>query len=136
MAQEMLSMQAPIYMPSAPRFGGSCMSVSFTILAKGRCFFGPSAKGLCSHHSLNLLQRNKLVPRGATVGGIRPPKVLQNTTNHMFLVWHGLFQKEASSLGYKPLMTKTHKMKTDTKKIRVNAEASTNRKSFRSRRSR
>jgi hypothetical protein len=38
MAQEMLTMQAPIYMPSAPQFGGSCMSVSFAILAKGRCF--------------------------------------------------------------------------------------------------
>jgi hypothetical protein len=63
-------------------------------------------------------------------------KQISTARGHMFLVWHGLFQKEASSLGYKPLMTKTHKMKTDTKKIRVNAEASTNRKSFRSRRSR
>jgi hypothetical protein len=26
-------------MPNASRFGGSCMSVSFTILVKGRCFF-------------------------------------------------------------------------------------------------
>jgi hypothetical protein len=33
-----------------------------------------------------LLQRNKLILRGATVGGILPPKVLKNTTNHMFLV--------------------------------------------------
>jgi hypothetical protein len=32
-------------------------------------------------------------------------------------------------------MTKTHKMKTDPKKIRVNAEASTRRKSFGSRQS-
>jgi hypothetical protein len=38
MAQKMLSMQAPIYMPSALRFGGSCMSVSFAILAKRKCF--------------------------------------------------------------------------------------------------
>jgi hypothetical protein len=38
MAQETLSIQAPIYMPSAPRFGGSDMSVTFAILAKGRCF--------------------------------------------------------------------------------------------------
>jgi hypothetical protein len=48
MAREMLSIQAPIYMPSAPRFGGSRMSVSFAILAKGRCFFGPSVEGLHS----------------------------------------------------------------------------------------
>jgi hypothetical protein len=77
MTQEMLSIRAPIYMPKAPRFGGSDMSVSFTILAKGRCFFGPSAKGLCSRRSLNLLQRNKLILRGATVGGLPLPKVLK-----------------------------------------------------------
>jgi hypothetical protein len=77
MAQEMLSIQAPIYMPSAPRFGGSDMSVTFAILAKGRCFFGPSAKGLRSHRSLNLLQGNKSILRGATVGGLPLPKVLK-----------------------------------------------------------
>jgi hypothetical protein len=85
MAQEMLSMQAPIYTFSAPRFGGSCMSVSFAILAKGRCFFGPLAKGLRSRRSLNLLQRNKSTLRGATVGGLLLPKVLKNTINHLFL---------------------------------------------------
>jgi hypothetical protein len=41
-------------MPSAPQLGGPYMSVSFAILAKGRCFFGPSAEGLCSRRSLNL----------------------------------------------------------------------------------
>jgi hypothetical protein len=84
MAQEMFSIRAPIYIPSAPRFGGSGMSVSFAILAKGRCFFGPSAKGLRSRRSLNLLQGNKLILRGATVGGLHLPKVLKNVTNHMF----------------------------------------------------
>jgi hypothetical protein len=84
MAQETLSIQAPIYIPSAPRFGGSGISVSFAILVKGRCFFGPSAKGLRSRHSLNLLQRNKLILRGTTVGGLPLPKVLENATNHMF----------------------------------------------------
>jgi hypothetical protein len=59
-------------------------SVSFTILAKGRCFFGPSAKGLRSCRSLNLLQRNKLVLRGGIVGGLHPPKVFKNVTNHVF----------------------------------------------------
>jgi hypothetical protein len=73
-------------MPSAPRSGGSGMSVSFTILANGRCFFGPLAKGLRSRRSLNLLQRNKLILRGATVGGLPLPKVLKNVTNHMFSV--------------------------------------------------
>jgi hypothetical protein len=86
MAQQMLLMHVPIYMPSAAQFGGSCMSVIFAILAKGRCFFGPSAKGLRSCRSLNLLQRNKLILQGATVGGLPLPKVLKNMTNHMFCV--------------------------------------------------
>ena len=88
MAQQMMLMRVPIYMPSASRFGGSYMSVSFAILAKGRCFFGPSAKGLRSFRSLNLLQRNKLILRGATVGGLRLPKFLKNTANHLFLVYY------------------------------------------------
>jgi hypothetical protein len=71
-------------MHSAPRFGGSGMLVSFTILAKGRCFFGPSAKGLHPRHSLNLLQGNKLILRGATVGGLPLSKVLKNVINQMF----------------------------------------------------
>jgi hypothetical protein len=80
----MLLIRVPVYMPSAPRFGGSDMLVSFAILAKGRCFFEPSAKGLHSRRSLNLLQGNKLILRGATVGGLPLPKVLKNVTNHMF----------------------------------------------------
>jgi hypothetical protein len=62
------------------------MTVTFAILAKGRCFFGPSVKGLRSRRSLNLLQRNKLILRGATIGGLPLLKVLKNVTNHMFSV--------------------------------------------------
>jgi hypothetical protein len=62
------------------------MSVIFSILAKGRCFFEPSTKGLRSRRSLNLLQRNKLILRGATVGGLTLLKVLKNMTSHMFCV--------------------------------------------------
>jgi hypothetical protein len=91
-AQEMLSIRAHIYMHSAPRLGVSSMSVSFAILAKGRCFFGPSAKGLRPGRSLNLSQGSKLIPRGAAVGGHPLPKVLKNVTNHMFSVGHGLLQ--------------------------------------------
>jgi hypothetical protein len=83
MAQEMLTTHAPIYMSKAPQFGGSRRSVSFAILAKGRCFFRPSAKCLRSRRSLNLLQRNKSILRGATVGGLPPPKVLKNVINRM-----------------------------------------------------
>jgi hypothetical protein len=55
MAHQMLSLRVPIYMPSALQLGVPYMSLTFTILAKGRCFFGPSAKGLRSRCSLNLL---------------------------------------------------------------------------------
>jgi hypothetical protein len=55
MAHQMLSLRFPIYMPSALQLGGPYMSLTFAILAKGRCFFGPSAKGLRSRCSLNLI---------------------------------------------------------------------------------
>jgi hypothetical protein len=58
----MLSLWVPIYMPSALQLGGPYMSLTFAILAKERCFFGPTAKG-------------------ATVGGLPLPKVLKNITN-------------------------------------------------------
>jgi hypothetical protein len=51
----MLSLRVPIYMPSALQLGRPYMSLTFAILVKGRCFFGPSAKGLRSRRSLNLL---------------------------------------------------------------------------------
>jgi hypothetical protein len=55
MVHQMLSLWVPIYMPSALQLGGHYMPLTFAILAKGRCFFGPSAKGLRSRCSLNLL---------------------------------------------------------------------------------
>jgi hypothetical protein len=63
------------------------MSLTFAILAKGKCFFGPSTKGLCSRHRLNLLNaKNKLILRGATIGGLHLPKVLKNLTNMFFSI--------------------------------------------------
>jgi hypothetical protein len=70
----------------------------FRYSSEGKVFFGPSAKGLRSRCSLNLLQRNKLILREATVGGLPFSKVLKNVTNHMFSVWYRLLQ-EASALG-------------------------------------
>jgi hypothetical protein len=55
MAQQMLPLWVSVYMPSALQIGGHHLSLTFAILAKGRCFFGPSAKGLYSRRSLNLL---------------------------------------------------------------------------------
>jgi hypothetical protein len=51
--------------------------------SEGKVFFRPSAKGLLSHHSLNLLQQNKLILQGDTVGGLLLPKVLKNIINHL-----------------------------------------------------
>ena len=42
MAHQMLSLWVPIYTPSALQLGGSHLSLTFAILAKRRCFFGPS----------------------------------------------------------------------------------------------
>jgi hypothetical protein len=67
-------------MASAFQLGGPHLLLTFAILAKGMCFFGPSAKGLRSRRSQNLLN-NKLTLRGATVGGVHLLKVLKNTTN-------------------------------------------------------
>jgi hypothetical protein len=86
MAHQMLSMRVPIYMPSASQLGEPCMSVSFAILAKGRCFFGPSAKGLRSRRSLNLLTRKQInTTRGYYLGpsSSEGPK---NVTNMFFSV--------------------------------------------------
>jgi hypothetical protein len=51
----MLLLWVYIYMPSALQLGGSHFSLTFAILEKERCFFGPLAKGLRSRRSLNLL---------------------------------------------------------------------------------
>jgi hypothetical protein len=42
-ACQMCSRCALIYTPSALQVGGARLSLSIAILAKGRCFFGPSA---------------------------------------------------------------------------------------------
>jgi hypothetical protein len=42
-ACQMCSRCALIYTPSALQVGGPRLSLSVAILAKGRCFFGPSA---------------------------------------------------------------------------------------------
>jgi hypothetical protein len=60
MTRQMLSIRVPIYMPSALQLGGLYMSLTFAILAMRRCFFGPSAKGLRSRHSLNLLIQKQI----------------------------------------------------------------------------
>jgi hypothetical protein len=85
MARKIFKAQASIYIHKAPLSGGSHDSERFVILANVRCFLGPSAKSLRSCHGLNLLRRNKLILRGATVGGLPFPEVLENMINHLLL---------------------------------------------------
>jgi hypothetical protein len=42
-AYQMWLVQVLIYTLGTPRVGGSRLSLTVAILAKGRCFFGPSA---------------------------------------------------------------------------------------------
>jgi hypothetical protein len=44
-----------IYTPGVLQLEGPRLSLTVAILAKGRCFFGPSAYGLRSRRSLNSL---------------------------------------------------------------------------------
>jgi hypothetical protein len=60
------------------------MSLTFAILAKGRCFFGPSAKGLRSRRSLNLLNAKQINTARGYCWGLPLPKVLKNLTNMFF----------------------------------------------------
>jgi hypothetical protein len=43
MTHQMLPLWVPIYMPSVVQLGGPHLSLTFAILVKGRCFFGPTA---------------------------------------------------------------------------------------------
>jgi hypothetical protein len=55
MAQQMLSLRAPIYMPKRIATWRALHVIDFRYSSEGKVFFGPSAKGLRSRCSLNLL---------------------------------------------------------------------------------
>jgi hypothetical protein len=84
-ARKILTTQAYIYTQSPIDWWVPQFSV-IHYSSKGKVFFGPVAKGFRSCRSLNLLQRNKSILRGATVRGLFPPKVLKNVTDHMYSV--------------------------------------------------
>jgi hypothetical protein len=77
MAQQMLSLWVSIYMPKRIATWRTLHVIDFRYSSEGKVFFGPSVKGLRS-------RRNKLILRGATVGGLSLPKVLKNLTNMFF----------------------------------------------------
>jgi hypothetical protein len=64
-------------MPSALQLGGPHVSLTFAILEKGKVFFRtfglrPSFKS----QSEFIIYKNKLILRGATVGGLRFPSII------------------------------------------------------------
>jgi hypothetical protein len=56
--------QAPIYTPIMSETGGSRLSMTVAILAKGRCFFGPSAHSLRPFRNINLSLQQINIARG------------------------------------------------------------------------
>ena len=55
MAHQMLSMRVTIYMPKSIATWRALHVIDFRYSSEGKVFFGPSAKGLHSRRSLNLL---------------------------------------------------------------------------------
>jgi hypothetical protein len=77
MACQMLPLWASIYMPSALQLGGPHLSLTFAILAKGRCFSDLRLKTFVHVAVWIRCYKNKLILRGATVGGLHLPKILK-----------------------------------------------------------
>jgi hypothetical protein len=57
-----------------------------SLISSGKVFFRPSSQGRRRFRSLSLLRRNIIILRGATIGGLRPSKVLKTLINHCFLI--------------------------------------------------
>jgi hypothetical protein len=66
-----------IYTPRALQIGGPRLSLIIAILAKGMCFSDLRLKAFV-HVAVWIRYLNKLILRGATIAGLRPPKVLKN----------------------------------------------------------
>jgi hypothetical protein len=77
-AYQMRLAQVLIYTLGTPRIGGSRLSLIVAILAKGRFFFLTFGLRPSSMSQSEFVILNKLILRGATIGGLRPPTVLKN----------------------------------------------------------
>jgi hypothetical protein len=86
MAYQRLSVQVHIYTLSALQFSGPLLSVTIAILAKGNVFFRTFGLRPSFMSQSEFIDYNKLILRGATVGGLRLPKVLKNMINNVFQV--------------------------------------------------
>jgi hypothetical protein len=84
-------------MPSALQPSEPHLSLTFATLANGRCFFRTfGLRPSFTSQSEFVIYKNKLILRGATIGGLRLSKVLKNTTN--MLSKYNLLSQEPSAL--------------------------------------
>jgi hypothetical protein len=74
---QMRSVRALIYTQRAPNQGAPLV-IDCCYSSKGKVFFRAFGFGLSSISQSKFVILNKLILRGATVGGLRPPKVLKN----------------------------------------------------------
>jgi hypothetical protein len=78
MAQKMLSLWVPIYMPKRIATWWALHVIVFRYFSEGKMFFGRSAKRTSFTSQSEFVKcKNKLILRGATVGGLALPKVLK-----------------------------------------------------------
>jgi hypothetical protein len=70
--------QVLIYTLDMPQIRGSRLSLTVAILAKGKVFFWTFGLRPSSMSQSEFVILNKLILRGATAAGLRPPKVLKN----------------------------------------------------------
>jgi hypothetical protein len=86
MAYQMLPVRVHIYTLSALPFSGPHLLVTISILAKGKVFFWTFGLRPSFMSSSEFVDYNKLILRGATVGGLHLPKVLKNMINNVLQV--------------------------------------------------
>jgi hypothetical protein len=86
MAYQMLPVWVHIYTLSALQFGGPHLSVTIAILAKWKVFFWTFGLRPSFISQSEFVDYNKLILRGATIGGLRLPKFVKNMINNVFHV--------------------------------------------------
>jgi hypothetical protein len=77
-AYQMWLVRVLIYTLSTPQIGGGASVIDRCYSSKGKVFFRTFGLRPSSMSQSEFVNLNKLILRGATVGGLRPPKVIKN----------------------------------------------------------
>jgi hypothetical protein len=75
--QNIADVSSYLYSQHAPNWGASSV-IDYCYSSKGKVFFRTFGLRPSSMSQFEFVILNKLILRGATVGGLRPPKVLKN----------------------------------------------------------